>query len=823
MRRKILFSQPALNYRFTLLFLLALTFIGCSKKLLITSPLAVTPDYLKQNAFTAKKAFVLKDNDLAFASKIDIIKNAKNELRLVYYIYDLDETTAFMTHALLEKIKADSDFRVKLLVDYQWNYKNLDFFRWMENQQPNGIQQIEVRFYNRPAVSVIKFAEFMTIGCAGDTIGINGKTPNCADEKQRYLNKYNSLLLPEAEAEMSLEAKIFLAGFYSKDPNGLLFATQLGYARELQNLAENSSSTPTMTEDVKENLKKVMKLYWTAKTGNNAERIKAQIQLSIMGLFYGEQLKPFINGLETILPFSLKDLDNSPLMTNPEIDYITDYSHHKLILADNEVAQLGGRNCANAYHMHPNNLEKKYIFMDTDVFMDLDTRGGDIMQKTYDELWNYTTMVATTASIEKHAPIGYLYLINKATKMAEASCPKNLSDLEKQGCALQIFVQLMESGTEGLVAEKQNEWGAKYEKYLQSYQDNYLDKSTNAKQWTQLETLFDSNNGYIQNNTLSNTLHSVNAIPLTNQPMFYVQNVPYNLTILKRGNLKDRKFGSKYDQEIEHGKMIQKLWEDAFQAACAKSNVTNKPVEVIIHQGYFSPTEGVVHEMNKLMNSNICPNVTLKIYTNSIGTTDLTPINFIGRRQMQYLLQKNNEFNTDRFQYYEYNKDRLTQEVIDNFLNQSSVKEEISSFSLHTKVIIFGDAIYIGSANAEFRSYMMDTNNGIFIEDAPELVAAYKKIFEELEAKQIVVEAKQHIKFNDVKQLRAQEERDVAALLERYSVNEQESMANRKAELEFFIRQFYATLDQVTVAMKKSLKKKKLKGPSELDALLKVF
>ena len=45
---------------------------------------------------------------MAFASKIDIIKNAEKELRLVYYIFDLDETTAYMTNALLEKIKSDN-------------------------------------------------------------------------------------------------------------------------------------------------------------------------------------------------------------------------------------------------------------------------------------------------------------------------------------------------------------------------------------------------------------------------------------------------------------------------------------------------------------------------------------------------------------------------------------------------------------------------------------------------------------------------------------------------------------------------------------------
>jgi len=48
-------------------------------------------------------------------------------------------------------------------------------------------------------------------------------------------------------------------------------------------------------------------------------------------------------------------------------------------------------------------------------------------------------------------------------------------------------------------------------------------------------------------------------------------------------------------------------------------------------------------------------------------------------------------------------------------------------------------------------------------------------------------------------------------------------MTNRKEELQFFVNQFYATLDRVTFEMKKSLKKKKLEGPSKLDALLKVF
>ncbi len=50
---------------------------------------------------------------------------------------------------------------------------------------------------------------------------------------------------------------------------------------------------------------------------------------------------------------------------------------------------------------------------------------------------------------------------------------------------------------------------------------------------------------------------------------------------------------------------------------------------------------------------------------------------------------------------------------------------ETGNRSLHSKVMVFGDDIFIGSANADLRSYMMDSNNGLFIRQAPELVADY--------------------------------------------------------------------------------------------------
>lgn len=802
-------------------FICLLLFSACARQVSQPTLDVMIPDYLKKNAFTSKEAIVLKDNDLAFASKIDIIQKAQKELRLIYYIYDPDETTSYMTNEIIKKVQNNPDFKVKLLTDYQFNYKNLDFFRWLEKQQPHGKQQIEVRFYNRPGKEVIKFAEFMTMGCANG--GAEGASLQCKEQKLAYLKKFDAMTLAEAEDAMSVEAKIFLAGFYAKDPNGIQFGTQLGYARDLQTVMENPEAKPTMDKSQKENLKKVMTLYWASKTGSTAKRIEANVQLAILGLFFGKELQPFLEGLETLLPFSAKDAQNTTLMTNPEISYITDYTHHKFLLGDKSTAQIGGRNCANAYHMHPNPLEEKYIFMDTDLYLNLDESGGDLFYNTFEKLWNFKNMVATTQEIETHAPIGFLYLINKANSVAKSICAEESDPLKQMGCAGQVFYNLLSDGYDDLVIDQQRDWESKFSSYISTYTNSYLLKENPEKNWTELHDIFNSSDGYAQEGyTLRNPLHEVNTITVSDQKMYYVENVPYDLSIDMSANAHKRSFGSEYGKEIEHGKMIHKLWEDAIEAACAKSENSEEPIEVIIHQGYFAPSEGMVLEMNRLMNEKICPNVKLKLYTNSITTTDLTPINFIGRRQLHALIQKNSSFKTDRFEYYEYSKDKLSTIVKDTF-TASDGSGGKGSYSLHTKVIIFDDDIYLGSSNAEFRSYMMDTNNGVFIKDVPELIKTYKDHFATLKDRNILVDAKQSLYFKDLKELRAQEEKDITELRQRYDLDNRSFMVKRKAQFEYAIKQLYNTLDQVSSEMKKSVRKRKLKGSSKLDQMLKVF
>ena len=224
--------------------------------------------------------------------------------------------------------------------------------------------------------------------------------------------------------------------------------------------------------------------------------------------------------------------------------------------------------------------------------------------------------------------------------------------------------------------------------------------------------------------------------------------------------------------------------------------------------------------MNTLLDKEICPNVVLKLYTNSFYTTDLTPINFIGRRQLYTLAQTNAAFNQAPFEYYEYDKTKLDQIKTDAY---SSASASGGSFSLHTKVMIFGNDIYIGSSNADFRSYMMDTNNGIFLKDADKLVARYKQFLDALEEKKIVIPAKSTFTFDSKAQLQIREKMDIDELIKRYDMQKHIDSKERKLQMQAFTLQLINSMEATSTLSEESLKKAKLKGESALDKFLKLM
>ena len=809
------------NLLLTPVLILLLLIISCSTD----QPNHLNPEkisaaqYLSDIQFQPKEAILLKDNDLAFAAKIDIIRKAKKQVKLNYYIVSPDESTSFLVNELIKKISADKDFRVKILTDYQYNYYQLDFFKWLENQQPHGIKQIEIGLYNRPTINIIKLAEFLTLGCSDNQPTTKG-LPECAKEKLAYLKKFDTMSLGEAENAMSVPAKIFLTGLYAQNPDVILYGLQGGYERSVQSLelAEKAKANKSKIGQVK----KLGKLYLKSKQSKGIKKVGAKIALGskVAGLFLGNQLSSLINSGKTIFPFSVEGIDGLPLMKHPDLEYITDYTHHKFILGDDQHLQIGGRNVANAYHMHPTHLEKYYTFMDSDVFMALTEKDGAFFNIAFDRLWNLRSMVASLDDVAKHAPPSYLHLINEIDKIKTESCDGETDTAKKEACLTQLFAQVVDAEQAPFIEAKQIEWDEKFKKSLATY-EKYLATQKPFKSWTATEQIFDSEAGYVLSNNINSPLHSFTHHSITAKDFHYVENLPFSQA--NTTSKKVRSFGSEYGKEVGHGKGIHKVWMNAFQQACEQSNQTGEPTEVIIHQGYFAPPMGLAYEMNRLIKAANCPNVTVKLYTNSILSTDLVPINLIGRRLLFAMSQHNDEVNSDdRFQYFEYNVDTLTNIVEKEYSYPEDKKGKLTSyFSLHTKVMIFGNDIYIGSANTDFRSYLMDTNNGVFIKNAPKLVARYKAFLKEIEDKKIVTPAKDFFQYASKEALNEHERAEMLPLMKRLKFVEGDTLS---AEQQKGIEVLFMLLDKSSTEFDKLLNEEGVLEPSPtIDRLLKMI
>ena len=104
------------------------------------------------------KGRLITGNDAAFQSKLDMIKSAKTSIDAMYYIYAEDFSSSVLTQALLDA--ALRGVQVRVLVDYQTNYNNLDLFSMMEKYGNTGRGTLEVRLFNRPSRSIVEDAVF---------------------------------------------------------------------------------------------------------------------------------------------------------------------------------------------------------------------------------------------------------------------------------------------------------------------------------------------------------------------------------------------------------------------------------------------------------------------------------------------------------------------------------------------------------------------------------------------------------------------------------------------------------------------------------------
>lgn len=706
---------------------------------------------------------IITDNDRSFESKLDIIENAQSELRLAYYIYTSDYSSSYLSQKILEA--AERGVRVKILVDYITNYQHLDFFRMLEVESRKYRGDIKVRFFGRPSRNFVLDSVYLTTSC--------GEAFYQSEDKELCQNvKFNEVDRAFKDDESSQKLNIsnfsteasgqFLSGLYSKNADLALGALVQGQGIDLERLQKGGSSTDP--EDI-DALKEFAKLLYVSRTGSFMERAIAKVKLFIAYRVYGEQLNPLYNMLTGTLPLNV-DPSTAYRATRDrrgkDLVHLTDFIHHKLIMADARSPYLnarkhqilmGGRNIEDAYHMQPNELSDKYTFIDTDIRIDLSST-SQAMNNSFDRLWNFRSLVASIDEIDKHAPNA----LASTQAIFKSVCEKAHRD-ELTGLVDDSQVpSCIERFTEKRGALETKDRIAYYRTLMNNNADAFKANYTPAPQ----DPSFVAEKG-------------------ERFRAYYLE----NLHFLKEDSSQKRIYGATSGEETKSAKYIHDAWVRGLKMTCDKAVQTLSPQEAIIHNAYVAFPSNLLQALANMVDGTwSCPQVTVKVMTNSPDTTDLKVVNSLGIFGIKALLDYMSSSQSSEacqsgscadFKYYEYEKvqaDRGSDER-----------------SLHAKVNIFGsDTIMVGSANADPRSFMMDTNNGVLIEGSPSLVRSYSEWLEGKIQNGQIVEKTDLIKNIEVEHILAATRSEMSSELARYGVNNRLSETQAEQLLDYAMK-----------------------------------
>ncbi|MDD5297778.1 MAG: phospholipase D-like domain-containing protein [Rhodocyclaceae bacterium] len=614
---------------------------------------------------------VITDNDAAFQSKLRLVEEARTSLDLSYYIYSDDESSSLLSEALIAA--ARRGVRVRLLTDYQTNYKRLDTFSALAQRGSTGKGSLEVRFYNRPTRHIVMDAAYMAMGCGE---GAAPTAEDCSAQKFAALDKLFAEEkvdgLPAAPLNISDlntgGSGLLLSGLYGKSSGLMTLAILHGQDIDPKALGGAGKATP----EAREGLKKLGKLYWQSRTGSAFAAMQARLELVLAEQMYGSEILPLKNGLFSALPVNRKIGEEE----KKDWEHFTDFTHQKLLLADAGRVQLGGRNVENSYHMHPNSLVEKYIFMDTDLVATLAGEAGGKLEQAFERLWNFKPMVATLDEVRAHAPNEMLENL-EAYGRAEKACADIPQGAMYDSCVDGKY-QLSARSLDQRIAEVNVRMSRAAERYRQTY---------------------------------AASIQPATGLPLdAGARLYYLENLPFDRS-LPQADMK-RFYGARAGAEGAGGKHIAQVWLDALSGICEGATPA-APRSVILHNAYFFPPANLAAALAQLVDgSRDCSGVTVRVLSNSLDTTDLAPVNFLARHAIKAFAEfagahKNGR--SARFEYYEYQK-----------------PAEGFNLSLHSKVSLFGDRLVVGSANADVRSFMMDSNNAMLVDGAPELARAYR-------------------------------------------------------------------------------------------------
>ncbi len=629
-------------------------------------------------ALNVLNARVITDNDAAFQSKIAIIQSAKKTLRLVYYIFSNDHSSSVLSEELIAA--ARRGVKVKLLVDYHTNYKHLDLFSALQRagvESKNG-GGIDIRLFNRPTTEINKDARFLTSDCSAQAKAGAAST-SCSTDK---LTKIEAN--PNTKTTFS---NLFVSGLYSKNVGAIQASVFEGGNIDLKAFASGAEETsPAELEQLKD----FGRLVFDAKFRGSLE---SKIKLALAFSLYSEQLDPIYRVLSQTIPVERERNEAA----KKDWSHLTDFIHHKLLVADDVSIQLGGRNIEDSYHTQPSPLTAKYTFMDTDMAVKLkapDTSVG----KSFDRIFEMKSMVASVQDIRRDVPNDMVQNMDQ-TKVAMGMCQEQKkSDFSRyDACVGDTFKKLPFKSLEN----RMDEAVETMRKNAGIYRTDYKPAST------------------------ANKDDSMSARDASSMLLTYVENVPFDRN--SRPGSETRIYGSKDGGETKNGKSIHSLWIQSLRNVCKTSYTTNQKKNVILHQGYVLFPGNMMRALGSMMNGDWdCRNVNILILTNSVGTTDLNVINFFARHQLKALVERasiSTALGRPRIRVLEY-----------------KTPAGAPALSLHSKVNILGDDAFIGSANADVRSYYMDTNNGFFMRGANDFIQSYTANISSIVADQTRVE-----------------------------------------------------------------------------------
>lgn len=664
-----------------------------------------------------QKAQILSDNDDAFASKMALLRSAKKEIRASYYIYSHDASSALFTRTLIERARAG--VRVKLLLDFVTNYGNLDLFATMQRL---GGPNMDIRFYNFPSANIVADAKYITLPCPQPPAGQRVAADFCQKHKNQLL-KNQPLKDDSAQQAQNFYSSLFLAGLYGKNPAALKTALGLGAKLDPAAIVKNLGGSAADTNEAEKSDKTAQlidffKLYYSAKLKHNwADSVKLAIAMQM----YGADLEPLLNEITGRLPLAGSGADAADQQTSQrgqDWDHITDYSHHKLLAVDGTAFQLGGRNIEDSYHMrfHVNPTEGagKYIFMDTDFALHSQPGGSKAVEASFDRTFAHP-MVADLATVQRIMPNDAVQN-SPALVAASRTCQGLASAGKEQNLARCIQTQMpKQAGYQNLDTRS-----ARIEKELSQRVKTYQSDYTERKKTVRLTDHY------------SASIPSLQAADAEKAEIYYIENTPFDT----RKDKQSRRYGAFIGGEAQSHKNIHYLWYRGLENACKQSREQGTSKHVIFHTAYLLMPSGMLYHLGKMLNGDYgdCSGVHITLLTNSMQSTDLGIINVFARYQTAELMHYYRSRQQDEQTRLSSNTSGINKKTT---LPQLSYYEYLpqaagSGLSLHSKVTLLGDDIMVGSANADVRSYYMDSNNAVLVRNATHMNQAYIDYIENL-------------------------------------------------------------------------------------------